>query len=472
MQEILSRLRADSRVSTLLRTVEKSLTLFDPPNGELKLLNLSLNRMRALGAKQALRCMPSMLAVNEISWCNLQCPQCPTHGTPEWHKFQNGKDRCLSSEIMDRLIGESFQTATLIKTTTHGEPFLSPHLDSILDGCLEHGTPAQVVTNATRLPIEQVAKALVLSDRIVLSIDGVTRYAFEKIRKGAKFDKVLHNICVLVSAANALPEKLRPDLFIRPTVMASNLRELPAFVDFARWLGVPNVCGEFVIETAPHVADENVRLHKPLYNHVAAEATRRAEMHGVRLGFPAPFDGVQPDADFPFAGDRRCITNWPDSYVPEFDADEVNLSVEAIMADAAKLVVASMDYYLKHSWEHERTRIAAGQDDAEIKQTKQLVDSVIANLCDDGKPEIAFCGFVDWGVYVRPDAGVAVCCAGGPVVGSLAEESIEEIWNGKNYQAFREEFYSSSPPAVCQSCRFLRKVPKRLVADSLRYSDD
>src|SRR5581483_8396009 len=36
--------------------------------------------------------------------------------------------------------------------------------------------------------------------------------------------------------------------------------------------------------------------------------------------------------------------------------------------------------------------------------------------------------------------------------GSVAEQSVEELWNGEAYQTFRQQLASDEPPEICRSC--------------------
>ena len=36
--------------------------------------------------------------------------------------------------------------------------------------------------------------------------------------------------------------------------------------------------------------------------------------------------------------------------------------------------------------------------------------------------------------------------------GNIIEQGIEQTWNGKDYQLFRDKLASEDPPEVCRSC--------------------
>jgi hypothetical protein len=47
-------------------------------------------------------------------------------------------------------------------------------------------------------------------------------------------------------------------------------------------------------------------------------------------------------------------------------------------------------------------------------------------------------------------------------MGNINSQSLEDIWNGEAYQAFRLKVNSASPPTTCVSCAFTRRHNNRL----------
>jgi radical SAM protein with 4Fe4S-binding SPASM domain len=58
---------------------------------------------------------------------------------------------------------------------------------------------------------------------------------------------------------------------------------------------------------------------------------------------------------------------------------------------------------------------------------------------------------------------VQVCCIPGPDMrmGNLHQQSMEQIWNGPNYQRFRRLVNSPTPPDACNNCPRHRKYNNR-----------
>lgn len=57
---------------------------------------------------------------------------------------------------------------------------------------------------------------------------------------------------------------------------------------------------------------------------------------------------------------------------------------------------------------------------------------------------------------VLGNGDVMACCIPGTRMGNLYETSMEELWNGPAYQAFRLAVNSADPPAACRTCPIYR----------------
>lgn len=61
--------------------------------------------------------------------------------------------------------------------------------------------------------------------------------------------------------------------------------------------------------------------------------------------------------------------------------------------------------------------------------------------------------------YIQANGDVSPCCfapftgkEGGPILGNVFEQPLEEIWQGPNYQEFRRAFLTRQPPQCCEGC--------------------
>lgn len=133
---------------------------------------------------------PFSLGVEVTNFCNLRCPMCPReiadrgYGNMSWELFE---------KIADESAGHPYR---IFMPQGFGESFIHPKFRDMLLYLHEKGVhPTMVISNATLLN-EKNMGALIDGqvDLLSLSIDGTDKEVFEKIRKNAKYEKVVENV--------------------------------------------------------------------------------------------------------------------------------------------------------------------------------------------------------------------------------------------------------------------------------------
>jgi radical SAM protein with 4Fe4S-binding SPASM domain len=78
---------------------------------------------------------------------------------------------------------------------------------------------------------------------------------------------------------------------------------------------------------------------------------------------------------------------------------------------------------------------------------------------------------VPWGsAAITANGDVMACCMPGTVIGNLNEKSLDEIWNGREFAAFRMRVNSLNPPASCRNCGMARVRNNRKAYAPVRYA--
>jgi radical SAM protein with 4Fe4S-binding SPASM domain len=78
---------------------------------------------------------------------------------------------------------------------------------------------------------------------------------------------------------------------------------------------------------------------------------------------------------------------------------------------------------------------------------------------------------VPWGsATITGNGDVMACCMPGTVIGNLNEQSLDEIWNGPEFAAFRMRVNSLDPPASCRNCGMSRVRNNRKAYAPVRYA--
>ncbi len=71
---------------------------------------------------------------------------------------------------------------------------------------------------------------------------------------------------------------------------------------------------------------------------------------------------------------------------------------------------------------------------------------------------------------ITANGDVMACCMPGTVIGNLNEQSLDEIWNGADFAAFRMRVNSPNPPASCRNCGMARVRNNRKAYAPVRYA--
>jgi len=180
-----------------------------------------------------------------------------------------------------------------------GEPLLNRHLLDYVRAVSSHGAEVWFNTNATLIDDGKAEELAVAgATAITVSIDGVTKETYERIRVGAKYEAVIRGIRSLVRAAKIHG---RPRVDLSFVGMASNLHELPDLVDFAAEVGAGGVHVEPLYsqvqhDLQEHYARENLGLlGSARVDELFGEARDRAAANGVRLASRFLVDGGSAD---------------------------------------------------------------------------------------------------------------------------------------------------------------------------------
>jgi MoaA/NifB/PqqE/SkfB family radical SAM enzyme len=170
----------------------------------------------------AQRSAPASIIMDVSGACNLNCTMC---SLKEW--FPKSEPKMMSPEIVDKIVSY-VKNIKHITLQCNCEPLINPDVHLIIQS-LKKENPSIVVslvTNGTLLSMERSQQLIQGGvDEIAISIDGATKESYERVRKGANFEKVMENI----SNFNRLRErdgKKRLKLGIITVLTRNNLDEL------------------------------------------------------------------------------------------------------------------------------------------------------------------------------------------------------------------------------------------------------
>lgn len=131
---------------------------------------------------------PIILQIELSNRCNLNCIMCPRQNMK---RIMGDMELELFKKIIDQAKGKS-EVAIL---HFMGESMLNSHLFEMISYCRSANIKTILSTNGTLLN-EEAAKKIIQSklDILILPFDGADKETFEKVRRGANFEKVIENI--------------------------------------------------------------------------------------------------------------------------------------------------------------------------------------------------------------------------------------------------------------------------------------
>jgi MoaA/NifB/PqqE/SkfB family radical SAM enzyme len=320
----------------------------------------------------------------------------------------------IATEVLPRVSRMSFSVA--------GEATLAPRFLDFLDLVNALPLETELVTNGTLLHREGLLPRLLPRLALLIaSLDGARATTVERLRAGARYDKVMQNLGLFQAARVTLPSRRRPQFQVAVTLSTANIDELPAVVELAARLGADGVVASWLQVVEPGLS------HLSLHHAPGAVATRFAEARTAaraqRLGLVLP-EG-EPVA--PPGGVGALAGRLADPF-----------RRRALLARALQ-----------------RGRVRAWE----------LRSGLSAN-----------CTFL-WGkVYLHADGRVSPCCVQGrPYVGSLYDRSFAEIWTGPKMTALRAGLHDGAPHAACARCsqgQGPTPAPKEAFTAPVREADD
>ncbi|MHB9154094.1 MAG: radical SAM protein [Endomicrobiales bacterium] len=204
------------RVISLIRANEEHIEKNDA-----YLKNIFLSEREVAEKKLVLDSKPRSFTVTLTNRCNLDCIMCEAKNI-EWD---------MPERILDEIVGYFPYLEHVM--WQGGEVFLLDRFTDLLREAKKFPQMKQVITSNGMALSAEVARELVEQPdlTLTLSIDAVEKGLFERIRKGASFERLLETVTMLNRLRKASRSPLK--LNINVTVMKSNYRCLMDIIEFA-----------------------------------------------------------------------------------------------------------------------------------------------------------------------------------------------------------------------------------------------
>jgi MoaA/NifB/PqqE/SkfB family radical SAM enzyme len=257
--------------------------------------------------------LPRFVQIEPVGQCNLACRMCPVvmrgDGGP-------GKPPAFMPLETFRSLVDQFDGVEELHLQGLGEPFLHPRFFDMIAYAAARGLEVSTNTNLTALS-ERRAEQCVKSGlaRLHVSLDAADAAAYEYIRVGSRYERVVRNLEMLVDAKQRLGSPT-PEIRLVAVLMRRNLDQLPGLVRFAHEhgiaaLSVQHLAHDFTEDTLPakyasmreFVDAETLAGEDPALVEAVFTATRElAAALGVDLRLPKLQGAKKRGCDWPWRG--------------------------------------------------------------------------------------------------------------------------------------------------------------------------
>lgn len=169
---------------------------------------------------------PRYIEVEVSTACNLRCQMCE-------HTYWKEKDQMMTFGQLKSIV-DQFPKLKWIGLTGIGESFLNPDFIKMVKYVKDKNLYLELY-DAFFLINEKLAKGLIEAgvDRMIVSIDAATPETYEKIRVGAKFDKVIKNIKGLRQEKKKM-KAYYPEITFHYIISKDNLNEILPFINLVK----------------------------------------------------------------------------------------------------------------------------------------------------------------------------------------------------------------------------------------------
>ncbi len=214
--------------------------------------------------------------------CNLNCIMCPNRG------FKGFKMADMSLEIFKKAIEQSRPELEYVYLWGVGEPLTNPNFLKMVEAAKELGMKVSFSTNGTFIDEKMARKIVELQvDEIVFSVDSADPEMFEKIRRHAKYDKVIGNLERLLAIKKEKGSKV-PSVSMTCTLLKMNISGAPDLINLAHRLGIEKVWFQNVISWDKFTTEQSILSMRGSEKvRQAFEETRRvAKEKGIFVRLP------------------------------------------------------------------------------------------------------------------------------------------------------------------------------------------
>lgn len=245
--------------------------------------------------------------------CNLRCRMC--YFSRDNYKEQFIKP--MSVELFSRIGGQLFKKTRMLFIGCGAEPLMSPDFSRYADIVSSYKIPfVSLVTNGQLLS-NDIAESLIRNrfHEVIVSVDGARAKTYEKIRRGAKFSRLIENMQNLRDLKESMGADL-PEIRFNFTGMKDNIDELPELIELAAELKVNTVRARYMSNWGGAIDYADQCLEEGQYKSVINKVKMIAEQAGVDFIFEGCMDSSeQSESSSQKYSSCECVLPWYAIYI-------------------------------------------------------------------------------------------------------------------------------------------------------------
>lgn len=286
-----------------------SFSLLDKSNPyyEFKKINYLRAKELYFSDKADINCLPIRATVQTTDFCNLSCIMCQIHSQKERHTLKQ-----MPVNDFDKIVEKLFPALIEVHPTNIGEPMISPWFGYLCRKTEEYGVLLDITSNGTLMTEENILNILPSLLDIKISFDGIKKETFEKIRKGADFNRLLYNIDNFLKIRKSFYRK--PTITLQVTLFNFNYKELPDIIKFAKDKGIDRVKAYHVFSYSNEI--DKVSLVNDLENFegIRKECAELAKQLGIKIEIAEP-PSKNPKQDLQNLVHQKCRLPWTECFI-------------------------------------------------------------------------------------------------------------------------------------------------------------
>tara|TARA_R110002110_G_scaffold415860_1_gene658735 strand:+ start:58192 stop:59724 length:1533 start_codon:yes stop_codon:yes gene_type:complete len=376
--------------------------------------------------------------------CDLQCAMCPTFSAlnPNRFKILKNNDRGLISfEETAQPLESVLEHALIVHAFGYGEPTIHPQFREFIAYLAGFNVMVDFFTHGMHLT-QELCEFLVANRvaRLTISFSGATAQEYENVYLGGDFDRVLTGLKTL-SAVKAREQSSYPAIDVNSLGFTHHVEKLPEFVRLMGEHGVSTIHLKPLqtYDTIKELHTHSSVMRPAVEGPILEEAKRVAAEYQINL------------ASVPYEQTQDIAQRFPDNPQQARHKGDETLSAQAIDIKDLKTIARSQD---------KKTAMRIAAQDIEDELARKEKSAERPYIRNTGTP----CLEPYKTLYASFNGKVYPCCFkndSGEELGTLHDNSAEEVWRGAQWQALRTNALQREyPEDLCGNCLKANTYPK------------